>query len=88
MSVLNVLETCARMCVCLCVSARARVRGASLWTNPFRVARRVRLSAPLLPIDALFKRLPLLHLKASSSGSDQSPCHYSLQRKLFMGLQR
>ncbi|KAF0027227.1 hypothetical protein F2P81_019968 [Scophthalmus maximus] len=25
---------------------------------------------------------------SSSSGGDQSPCHYSLQRKLFMGLQR
>ncbi|KAI9533747.1 hypothetical protein NQZ68_019828 [Dissostichus eleginoides] len=67
--------------------------GARPWLQP-RAAHRgtaavtVRLSAPLLPIDALFKRLPLLHLKASSSGSDQSPCHYSLQRKLFMGLQR
>lgn len=77
---------CVYMCACghVCVHAGGSSLNESVPCCAFESAS----PRPCFPLTHFLSVFPLLHLKASSSGSDQSPCHYSLQRKLFMGLQR
>lgn len=65
MCALNVLEIYARGGG----GARARARCPSLVETCSVWRARVRLSAPLLPIDVLLKRLPLLHLKRAAAAA-------------------